>query len=559
MATVCYINVYNSHMDRGVTVSKTPQEHYEVDESGIIVGKPLPKLNHRNIVKSYDDNELVLWMDGGPAIPMYENGKLVMKDRSKTFTIKVGEEVEVACSEHDVGMGVKSRNCYCVKLIGTELTYKGGWQRGNTILQKLAGPIGDGEVWYPNGDHFKGAFHLSYASINGPAYAADGRYDFADGSYIERAWIHTSKDRKPEWWGLHGVFRIHHPEGPDSIAMFLHGGKRYGFELFLPEKSWQNPWVREWYAGDRVIRYSGPDELFQYEVVDYEIDETSKKDCTTLKLTLKDGDKVYRIEQQGGRYVANQYDDYIYEPSTRVTVELPNGDSLDHYGDDVRDFQPYDGFVYVHCAATGKYRREHWQNGVLTDDEEWKYDERAAKKVTLPDPTGVEGELDANIWADGHIVYGYDEWVYDGEVKNNRPDGQGVLVGDRRHGERRFEGLFADGVYQSQEQQFEGEITLHVKSGHKSWTVYNDGDWKYSEEDIIAKRGRLNLDGFWGYEITSIKQDCITIEYYDMKYQVHPDKPLHLHNSIEGDERSDGCVYDGDDYNLELTWVKSTP
>ena len=539
MATVVYINVYNSHVDRGATVTSIPREHFEVDEEEIKVGQPLPK-----------------WQTqvGGPVVTAYDGKQLTLEYNGKTFVIHAGEEVEISCSGYEVGMGVYCHNYHCVKLLGTELVYKGGWQRANTILQKLAGPIGDGEVWYPNGDHFKGAFHLSYASINGSAYAADGRYDFADGSYIDRAWIHTSKDRKPEWWGLHGVFRIHHPEGPDSIAMFLHGGKRYGFELFLPEKSWQNPWVMEWYAGDRVIRYSGPDELFQYEVVDYEIDETSKADCTTLKLTLRDGDKQYRIEQQGGRYVVNQYKNHIYEPSTYVIVKLPNGDILEHYGDDVRDFKPYDGYINVYCAKTGMSRKERWEKGELTDNQEWQHDERAATKVTLPDPTGIEGELEAKVWKDGHIVYGYDEWIYDGEVKNHRPDGQGVLVGDRRHGERRFEGMFIDGVYQSDEEKYEGEITLHVKSGHKSWTVYSDGEWEYSEEDIIAKCGRLNLDGFWGYEITSIKADCITIEYYDKKYEVRLGQPLHLHNSIEGDERSDGCVYDGDDYSLDLTW-----
>ena len=93
MATACYINIYNSHVDRGATVTSTPREHYEVDEREIIVGEPLPKLFFKNMVKAYDGSTLVLWIDGGPAIPMYENGKLVMKDRSKTFTIKVGEEV----------------------------------------------------------------------------------------------------------------------------------------------------------------------------------------------------------------------------------------------------------------------------------------------------------------------------------------------------------------------------------------------------------------------------------------------------------------------------------
>lgn len=537
MATAVYINVYNSHVDRGATVTSVPQRHYEVDEEEIKVGQPLPKYKCSTLI-----------------VTAYDGQQLTLELRGKTFTIKVGEEVEIDSTSHEVGMGVHSCNCYCVRLIGTELKYKGGWQRGSTIRQELEGPIGEGEVWYPNGDYFKGAFHLSYASINGPAYAADGCYEFADGSYIERAWINTSKERKPQWWGLYGVFRIHHPDRADSVAMFLRGGKRYGFELCLPTDKWEKPWVREWYAGDRIIRYSGPDELFQYEVVDYEIDETSREDCTTLKLTLKDGNKVYRIEQQGGKYVANQYDNYIYEPSTHVTVVLPNGDILDHYGDDVRDFKPYDGYVGVFCAKTGMSRKEHWKNGELVEANEWTRDVRAATQVTLPDPTGLEGEMKANVWKDGHIVYGYDEWVYDGEVKDNRPDGQGVLVGDRRHGERRFEGTFLDGVYVSDEEQFDGEITLHVKSGNKSWSVYSDGEWKYTEEDIIAKPGRLNLDGFWGYEITSIKADCITIEYYDKKYEVRPNQPLHLRNSIDGREYSDGCVYDGDDYSLELTW-----
>ena len=139
-------------------------------------------------------------------------------------------------------------------------------------------------------------------------------------------------------------------------------------------------------------------------------------------------------------------------------------------------------------------------------------------------------------------------------MKNNRPEGQGVLVGDRRHGERRFEGTFVDGVYVSNDKQHDGEVVLHVKSGHKSWSAYSDSEWKYKEEDIVAKRGQLNLDGFWNYEITSIKRDCITIDFYDEHYELRPGQPLHLYKEIEGREWSDGCVYDGDDYSLDLTW-----
>lgn len=542
MSTACHINVYNSHVDRGTKVTTTPLEHYEVDESGIVVGKPLPKLWSKNTVTAYDDNQLDLEIYG------------------KTFTIKVGEEVEVASSSYDVGMGVSSCKAYCIKLIATEIVYKGGWQWGDTIRQELAGPIGDGEVFYPNGDHFKGVFLLSYASINGPAYAAEGRYTFADGSYIEHAWINTSKDKKPEWWGLHGVFRIKHPSGdtPDSIAMFLHGGRRYGFELFLGKSfsGEDNPWVREWYAGDKIVRYQGPDDLFRYEVLDWQLDEASREDCTTLRLTLRaiDG-KIYKVEQMGGDYELNKYDNRIYKLSTRVTLWLPNGDSIDHYGDDVKDFQSYDGYVEVHQAEKAQWRREHWEKGKLVEAGEWRRDWRASKRVTLPDPTGVGAEMQANVWADGHISYNHNEWVYDGEVKNDRPDGQGMLVGDDYHGKRRYEGKFVDGQYVNDEETFMGKVMLHVRSGHKSWSVYSNGEWKYNEYDIEAKLGKLDLDGFWNYEITKITQEAIIISFYDETYTLTPDQPLHLFKSIDGDEYSDGCVYDGDDYSVDLTWI----
>lgn len=440
--------------------------------------------------------------------------------------------------------------------MSTELVYKGGWQHAATITQKLEGPIGDGEVFYPNGDHFKGVFHLSYANIYGPAYAAEGRYTFADGSYIEHAWIHTSKDKDPDWWGLHGVFRVQHPspDVPDSIAMFLHGGRRYGFELVLDQNK---PWVKEWYAGDEIVRYQGSDHLFRYEVLDYQLDETSRKDCTTLSLTLRAMDwQIYKVEQRGGKYTANKYDDYIYEPSTRVTLWLPNGDILEHYGDDVKDFKPYDGYVEVHCAKTAQCRTEHWQKGELADAREWQRDSLFSKQVTLPNPTGVGAEMQANVWADGHISYNRDEWVYDGEIKNDRPEGQGVLTGDSYHGGRRYEGLFVGGQYVSEEETFKGQIMLHAKSGHKHWSVYSDGEWKYEEYDLEAKLGKLGIAGFRGYEIVKITQEAITISFYNETYTLTPENPLNLPiTTIEGHEYSDGCVYDGDVYSLELTWL----
>ena len=74
MSIACHINVYNSHVDRGATVTTTPLEHYEVDER-IVVGKPLPKLWSKNTVTAYDGNQLDLEIYG------------------KTYTIKATDGV----------------------------------------------------------------------------------------------------------------------------------------------------------------------------------------------------------------------------------------------------------------------------------------------------------------------------------------------------------------------------------------------------------------------------------------------------------------------------------
>ena len=120
----------------------------------------------------------------------------------------------------------------------------------------------------------------------------------------------------------------------------------------------------------------------------------------------------------------------------------------------------------------------------------------------------------------------------------------------RLHNNRRYEGLFADGVFISDEKYSDGEITLHVKSGHCG----GSGGWKYEEKDIVARRGTLNIQGFWNYEITVVRHDSVTIEFYEEKHYVRPEEPLRLYKEIEGREWSDGCVYDSDDYSLELTW-----
>ncbi len=533
MATAVYIQIYESTSDRGAFVQKIPCSRREIDEREIHAGGKLPWWEAYNapVVKAYDGHQLDFECDG------------------KTFCIKEGDEVLVRETIMSQEYGVTTFSLYTVKVVSTEFVYKGGWQHESTIRQKLEGPIGNGKVWRPNGDHFKGYFHLSFAHINGPAHAAEGRYTFADGSFIEHAWINTSSDYKT--FDLHGVFRIHHPKGPDSIAMFCKGGRRYGFELILdPSK----PRVKEWWANEEIIRWERPNEIRELEVVDYAIDETSKKDCLTLKLSVRDGNNLYRTEQQGGRYVPNRYDSYYYAPYTHDVLWLPNGDILESYGSGVREFQPYDGYVEVHCASTLKCRTEYWEKGKLMDDQNWKRDKTFANEVVLPNPIGGDDKLFALVWKDNHIDYSHGEWTYDGEMKDDRPEGQGILVGDRSHNGRRYEGTFRCGQYVDPE-ACSSTIRLHATSGSQSWSIGGKGDWEYEESDIIAQVGRLSFGGFKGYEIVSITSDCITISRYDgEEYQLKRGGDLRLHESIDGHEYSDGCVYDGTYYSLVLTW-----
>ncbi len=153
--------------------------------------------------------------------------------------------------------------------------------------------------------------------------------------------------------------------------------------------------------------------------------------------------------------------------------------------------------------------------------------------MKLPDPTGADEELTALVWKDNHIDYSFGAWTYDGEMKDDRPEGQGILVGDRYHGERRYEGTFKNGQYVDPK-TFQGEIRLHAISGHQHWSI----------------------SGFGSYEVTKTTSDTITIYSYDKTYQLKHGETLYLRNSIEGHEWSDGCVYDSDEYSLELKWIE---
>ena len=74
---------------------------------------------------------------------------------------------------------------------------------------------------------------------------------------------------------------------------------------------------------------------------------------------------------------------------------------------------------------------------------------------------------------------------------------------------------------------------------------------------MVAELGDLKFIGFGSMKIARIEKNCITLTRWDKDtYQLTPGETLKLSDTIEGREWSDGCVYDGDDYKLELTWKK---
>ena len=427
------------------------------------------------------------------------------------------------------------------------IVYQGEWQHGSVILQKLEGPIGDGIVKYPNGDRFEGRFHLSYAHINGPAYAADGKYTFADGSMIEHAWIDTSKDL--EVMDLIGVYPIKHPQGPDTITPF-HRNKRHGLELVLVEK----PFAIEWHEGEK---------LQELAVASYEFQQKDKNRAE-LTIRLQDGTV---ITQYSGQLEQNQYDRWVFQTGLRGSILYPDGNSLDYFDYNLKFLQPYDGYVTVH-STNGKYHRERWENGELVElgDDQW--DENGAKVLQLPDPFNKGDLVHALVW-DGHIVYSYHRWLYDGDMADDRPNGIGVLVGDGGDTRgRRYEGEFKDGLCHGY-----GVFT------YPAGGITQDGEWKeglFQEDEAPSEPIMLNVwlygddsakqtveaqvgtfpyfTGFGGLRIDRIQRRCITFAFYGETKQLTPGQTVHFHSEIEGPEDHDGCVYESEDYYLDITW-----
>ena len=440
----------------------------------------------------------------------------------------------------------------------TGIEYIGNYQFEDVIRQELKGPIGQGVVKYPNGDRFEGFFHLSYAHINGPAYAADGKYQFADGSVIEHAWINTSSDL--EVLDLIGLYRVKHPQGPDTLTPF-YCHKRNGIEVVLAEK----PYAIEWYEGEKL-------QELEMDSYDYkQIDE----DRSILTVRLKNG---IVIKHYSGDTELNDYDRRVFKTHFESEVFYPDGSFAGSYGYNFFDLKPYDGYITIH-STNGKYHHENWKEGRLEKTEEEHWDVRMAKTVELPNPFDKDKTVEARVW-DGHISYRYPAWTYDGEMKDGMPNGIGVLapvhqglspVSDDIDTEgRRYEGEFKDGLchgygvftYPQGGIVQDGEWVEGVFQEKNAPTepimlnVWLRGDAS-DKQTVEAKVGEFPFfRGFGGLRIERIEKRRITFSFFRDIYQLTPGESLDLDSEIDGPEDSQGCVYESYEYHLRITWKK---
>lgn len=431
------------------------------------------------------------------------------------------------------------------------IEYIGGFQLKDTILEQLQGPIGKGKVLYPNGDCFQGYFHLSFANISGPCYCAEGEYTFADGSRIEHAWIVTSSDL--EVMDLLGVYRIQHPGAPDTLTPFLRG-KRDGIELILGEKLS----AIEWYEGEKIQELA---------VSSYELEQLDENRCV-LRIMLEDGSL---IEQHSGKMEANRYDTEYFGPHLRGLYHRADGAILEYYCYALRGLQPYDGYITI-ALPSGKEHQELWKKGELKKSEPERWSHWMGKDIELPDPLNPTWTTKAHIWG-SHIEYNRGEWVYDGAVAEDKPNGIGKLTGED---EIRYEGEFRDGYFHGygvltqpdlvKEGYWENgvfqdpeapavPVKLHIRVVRSEWSV-GGGD-KPGEEtklELDAVPGNLPIPGFYWIRVERATDKEIILSFNKRAYKLTPGEKLHFSESYEGREWSDGCVYDGTDYSVTIKW-----
>ena len=426
-----------------------------------------------------------------------------------------------------------------------EVKYYGEWQEGSVILEKLTGPIGDGCVEFPNGDSFEGVFYLSFACISGPCYAACGKYTFADGSYIDHAWINTSKELSH--FGLKGVYEIKNADGSARSITSFHINK-HGIELLL-----SNPAEAiEWYDGKEVQRYG---------VNNYSLERVDEDRCI-LDVSLSNG---ISVRMTGGRLNKNKYDRYYFETYLEGRIYYPDGNSFSSINYNICNLKPYDGWGTMHFA-NGKCRSEKYEGYNLNYAYEAKWDETAMVVKVLPYPIHPEDFCEAETW-NTHIRY-CKGGEYNGDTVDGMPHGKGVLT---FYDGRRYEGEFANGrcngivVYSVEDagireervwengkiQDGQCNITLRYTWKSKEWSIGGKSDKTTREGTFVPQMGEsIGLEGFRYLKIYNIKEEEITIG----SCQLHKGESLYFENEVEDDEASDGTVWSGTDYSITIYW-----
>ena len=418
--------------------------------------------------------------------------------------------------------------------------YYGEWSEASTISQKLAGPIGQGVVEWETGDRFEGYFHLNYAQINGPCYVANGKYTFADGKYVDKAWIRTSD--KPDGFGLEGLFEIFDSNGERYSITPFHHNVRHGVEYLDSGKA------IEWYKGEQ---------LAEYEVESFSF-ESFSDNTTQLMVDLAGGIKV---TMYGGTIRCNDYG-CVYDVCLEGAIEYTDGTTFNSIGYDIRGLRPYNDTYGKRCYPNGKVFTERYNGYELVSQEFCEWSESYAILLpNVPYPTDPHKCQSARVW-DGHILY-YDGATYDGQMEDSAPHGKGIFRTNNSD-DVCYEGTFSEGrchgkiikTSSNPADSTEGEWERgKILGGRQSiplryeWRCVDSGTEEANGEIVLNLYAKIDLNGFRYIYPREITDEVVR---FSTDQELHKGGTLRFENEIEREIGE--VVYGAEYYTLTLHW-----
>lgn len=103
-------------------------------------------------------------------------------------------------------------------------------------------------------------------------------------------------------------------------------------------------------------------------------------------------------------------------------------------------------------------------------------------------------------------------------------------------------------------------IKLNAKVYICEYTVYSPGESEEKESKVLdAVVGNIPMWMFDDCVIVDVTPTEIKIEGKGKTYILTPGNRVVISFDIEGDEWSDGCVYDGTSYSLIIEWPTEGP